>query len=85
MGPYSALAGKRVEAQYRAGDLHLSVRGTLVAETAGAIYLEDRFSHNGREKTIRVEIPHAYVIQVRECQAASEPAAPEPAVASKWS
>jgi hypothetical protein len=67
MGQYSALAGKRVEACYRAGDLHLSVRGVLVSETPHGISLEDRFSHNGREKTIRVEIPHAYVLYVREC------------------
>lgn len=77
MGSYSALTGKRVEAQYRAGDLHLSVQGTLVAETTDAIFLEDRFSRNGREKTIRVEIPHAYVIHVRECPQPSEAVLPE--------
>lgn len=66
MGQYSALAGKRVEARYRAGDIHLSVCGVLVAETLEAIFLEDRFSRDGREKTIRVEIPHAYILQLRE-------------------
>lgn len=67
MGQYPALVGKRVEAHYRAGDMHLSVSGTLVADTTQAICLEDRFSRDGREKTIRVEIPHAYVLQLREC------------------
>jgi hypothetical protein len=75
MGQYSALAGKRVEASYRAGDLRLSVCGVLVSETAQGISLEDRFSHHGKEKTIRVEIPHAYLLYLRECpQEADRPA-----------
>lgn len=67
MGQYSAFAGKRVEAHYRGGDMHLSVCGILVAVTAQAIVLEDRFTRDGREKTIRVEIPHAYLLHLREC------------------
>lgn len=72
MGQYPALVGKRVEAHYRAGDLHLSVSGTLAAETTQAIFLEDRFSRDGREKTIRVEIPHTYVLQLKECSGTTE-------------
>lgn len=67
MGQYSAFAGKRVEAHYRGGDMHLSVCGILVAVTQQAIVLEDRFTRDGREKTIRVEIPHAYLLHLREC------------------
>lgn len=66
MGQYSALAGRRVEAYYRAGDMHLSVCGILVATTPQAIVLEDRFTRDGREKTIRVEIPYAYLLHLRE-------------------
>jgi hypothetical protein len=79
MGQYYALLGKRVEARYRAGDLHLSMCGVLVAESKNSIFLEDRFFRNGREKTIRVEIPHAYVIQIEECPEPSEPVSMEPA------
>jgi hypothetical protein len=79
MGQYQALLGKRVEARYRGGDLHLSMCGVLVAESKNAIVLEDRFFRNGREKTIRVEIPHAYVMQVQECPEPSEPISVEPA------
>lgn len=66
MGQYSALDGKRVEAHYRAGDMHLSVSGILIAVTSEAVVLEDRFTRGGREKTIRVEIPHAYLLHLRE-------------------
>jgi hypothetical protein len=78
MGQYSALAGKRVEVHYRAGNLHLSVCGVLVAETPEGIVLEDRFSRDGREKTIRVEIPYAYVLQLRECPENAEKTAMTP-------
>lgn len=67
MGQYSALAGRRVEACYRAGDMHLSVCGILIAATPQAVILEDRFTRDGREKTIRVEIPYAYLLHLREC------------------
>ncbi|MGH9735949.1 MAG: hypothetical protein ACRD8A_15320 [Candidatus Acidiferrales bacterium] len=67
MAQYPALTGKRVEAHYRAGDMHLSVCGILVAATSHGIVLEDRFTRNGREKTIRVEIPLAYLLHLQEC------------------
>jgi hypothetical protein len=66
MGRYSQLSGKRVEAHYRTGDIHLSVHGTLVAETETAIFIEERYTHNGREKTIRVDIPFEYLIRLIE-------------------
>jgi hypothetical protein len=66
MGRYSTLAGKRVEAHYRAGDIHLSARGKLVAETEKGIFIEERFVHNGTENTIRVDIPHEYLIRLIE-------------------
>lgn len=77
MGRYSQFSGKRVEAHYRAGDIHLSVRGTLVAETEKAVFIEEHFTHNGKEKTIRVDIPYEYLIRLAESPQAegiSEPA-----------
>jgi hypothetical protein len=68
MARYPALVGKRVEAHYRAGDIYLSSVGTLVAETERAVFLEERFTHNGKEKMIRVEIPHDYLIRLSKCQ-----------------
>lgn len=71
---YSSFLGKRVEAHYRASDLHLSAVGTLVSDSGKSIVLEERFSQNGKEKTMRVEIPYEYVTRVVE--ATEKPAAP---------
>jgi hypothetical protein len=66
MARYSALLGKRVEAHYRAGDMQLSTVGTLASDTGKAIFVQEHFSSGGKEKTMRVEIPYAYVIRVAE-------------------
>jgi hypothetical protein len=66
MAQYTALVGKRIEAHYRAGDLQLSTIGTLASDTGKAIFVQERFSSGGKEKTMRVEIPYAYVIRVVE-------------------
>jgi hypothetical protein len=73
---YASLLGKRVEAHYRAGDLHLSAVGTLISDSGDSIVLEEHFSQNGREKAMRVEIPYEYVIRVSEV--AENSAAPPP-------
>ena len=81
MGQYAALTGKRVEAHYRASELHLSVCGILTAETAEAVVIQERFTRNGREKTIRVEIPHTCIVRIQECPAAAEGVRMRPASA----
>jgi hypothetical protein len=63
---YSSLVGKRVEAHYRAGDIHLSAVGTLVSDSGKSVFLEERFSQGGKDKTMRIEIPYAYVISIGE-------------------
>ena len=57
MSHYAPLLGKKVEAHYRASDLNLLAVGTLVADTGSSIFIEDRFTQNGREKKMRLEIP----------------------------
>jgi hypothetical protein len=81
MARYTALVGKRVEAHYRAGDLQLSTIGTLASDTGKAIFVEERFSSGGKDKSMRVEIPYAYVIRVVEVRedAAQDRAVPKPA------
>jgi hypothetical protein len=69
MGCYSALVGKRVQAHYRAADIHLSAIGTLVSDSGKSIVLEDHLSQGENEKTIRVEIPYQFVIRVNETHA----------------
>jgi sporulation protein YlmC with PRC-barrel domain len=65
---YSSLVGKRVQAHYRAGDIHLSAVGTLVSDSGKSVFLEERFSQGGKDKTMRVEIPYAYVISIGEAR-----------------
>jgi hypothetical protein len=69
MGRYSTMVGKRVEAHYRAGEIHLLAVGTLVSTTEEAIFVQEHFSQGGRDKTMRVEIPLEYIIRVVEIPA----------------
>ena len=64
MGSYASLVGKRVEAHYRAADIQLIAIGTLVSDSGKSIFVEERFSQSGKEKTMRVEIPYEFVIRV---------------------
>lgn len=63
---YAFFVGKRVEAYYRAGDMHLSAVGTLAADNGKSISIEENFSQSGRKKILRVEIPYDYIIRVVE-------------------
>lgn len=74
MDRYSALIGKRVEVEYRAGDLHLSAIGTLVAAKEKSIFLEDCITQGEKSKTMRTEIPHVNVIRIAEAPALTAPA-----------
>jgi hypothetical protein len=64
VGRYSALKGQRVEVHYRAGDIYLSAQGTLVEDDGKSIYLEERFSHKGKDKMMRVDIPYEHVTRI---------------------
>ncbi|HKS82897.1 MAG TPA: hypothetical protein VJR23_15445 [Candidatus Acidoferrales bacterium] len=64
MGRFQSLVNKRVEAHYRAGDIQLSAVGTLVTDSGKSIFVEERFSQNGKSKTIRVEVPYEFIIRV---------------------
>jgi hypothetical protein len=66
MDRYKQLAGKRVEAHYRASDIELSVEGTLVADSGKSLSIEERYAQGGREKTMRIEIPYEYIIRISE-------------------
>ncbi len=79
MSEYASLLGKRVEAHYRASDLHLSAVGTLVADSGRSVFIEDHFVQNGREKKMRLEIPYLHLFRISEKVDAPEPA-PQPEV-----
>jgi len=76
MARYSSLVGQPVEARYRTGDIYLTVSGTLVSDSGHAISIEESFSQDGRDKSMRVEIPYDYVIRVLKLGA--KPQAPAP-------
>jgi hypothetical protein len=80
MSQYGLLMGKRVEAQYRAGYLSLSAVGILVSDACDSICLEDHFLQNGKNKTMRVEIPYSCILRVSE--AAEEAIAATPQTSS---
>ena len=72
MARYTKLVGKRIEAHYRASDVHLSAVGILVSDTGKRICLEEHFSQDGSDRSLRMEIPYEYLLRVVET--ASEPA-----------
>ena len=72
-----------MEAHYRAGDMQLSTIGTLGSDTGKAIFVQERFSSGGKQKTMRVEIPYAYVIRGVEVRDEAAQARPVPKFAKK--
>jgi hypothetical protein len=66
MARYSSFLGRRVEVQYRAGDILLPASGTLVADSGRSIFLEQNFEQRGQHKHFRWEIPYQYLIRIEE-------------------
>jgi hypothetical protein len=94
MARYSAFLGRRVEVQYRAGDILLPASGTFVADSGRSIFLEQNFEQRGQHKHFRWEIPYQYLVRIEEkpdsgasansiSAAATPKAAKETPVASK--
>jgi hypothetical protein len=76
MARYSAFLGRRVEVQYRAGDILLPASGTFVADSGRSIFLEQHFEQRGTEKHFRWEIPYQYIVRLEEkAEPSAEPAA----------
>jgi hypothetical protein len=66
MSRYHSLIGRRVEVQYRAGDVILPATGTLAADSGRSIFLEERLILRGQVKTFRWEIPYAFILSLDE-------------------
>jgi hypothetical protein len=66
MARYSAFLGRRVEVQYRAGDILLPASGTFVADSGRSIFLEQHFEQKGQHKHFRWEIPYQYIVRLEE-------------------
>jgi hypothetical protein len=66
MAQYSPLVGKRVEVQYRAGDIYLPATAVLVADSGKSIFLEERLVQKGVVQAFRWEIPYPSIVRIRE-------------------
>ncbi len=66
MARYSAFLGRRVEVQYRAGDILLPASGTFVADSGRSIFLEQNFEQRGQHRHFRWEIPYQYLVRLQE-------------------
>jgi hypothetical protein len=66
MARYSAFLGRKVEVQYRAGDILLPASGTFVADSGRSIFLEQHFEQRGQHKHFRWEIPYQYLVRIEE-------------------
>jgi hypothetical protein len=66
MARYSVYLGRRVEVQYRAGDILLPASGILVADSGRSIFLEQNFEQRGQHKHFRWEIPYQYLVRIEE-------------------
>jgi hypothetical protein len=66
MARYSSLLGRKVEVQYRAGDILLPASGTLVADSGRSIFLEQMFEQRGQHRHFRWEIPYQYLVRIEE-------------------
>lgn len=75
MARYSAFLGRRVEVQYRAGDIILPASGTFVADSGRSIFLEQTLEQRGQAKHFRWEIPYQYVVRIAEKVEAADPVA----------
>jgi hypothetical protein len=69
MAKYVALLGRRVQVEYRAGDLYLPAVGTLAADSGKSIFLEERFEKSETVRTFRWEIPYQCIVKIKEIHA----------------
>jgi hypothetical protein len=76
MARYSAFLGRKVEVQYRAGDILLPASGTFVADSGRSIFLEQHFEQKGQQKHFRWEIPYQYIVRLEEKKEASNEPVP---------
>jgi len=83
MARYSAFLGRKVEVQYRAGDILLPASGTFVADSGRSIFLEQNLELRGQHKHFRWEIPYQYIVKIEqkpdtEMKAAANPRVTQP-------
>ena len=88
MARYSSFLGRRVEVQYRAGDILLPASGVFVGDSGRSIFLEQSFEQRGKNGHFRWEIPYQCLVRIEEkpdpsANATAGPVALKPASGSK--
>jgi len=66
MARYSFFLGRRVQVQYRAGDILLPASGIFVADSGRSIFLEQNFEQRGKHGHFRWEIPYQFLVRIEE-------------------
>ena len=66
MARYSSFLGRRVEVQYRAGDILLPASGIFIADSGRSIFLEQHFEQRGKHGHFRWEIPYQCLVRIEE-------------------
>ena len=66
MARYSSFLGRRVQVQYRAGDILLPASGVFVADSGRSIFLEQNFEQRGKHGHFRWEIPYQCLVRIEE-------------------
>jgi hypothetical protein len=64
MARYSALLGRAVDVQYRAGDICLPASGLFVGDSGRSIFLEQHYEQHGQLKNFRWEIPYQCIVRL---------------------
>src|SRR5580765_3052342 len=64
MARYSALLGRAVDVQYRAGDICLPASGVFVGDSGRSIFLEQHYEQHGQLKNFRWEIPYQCIVRL---------------------
>jgi len=80
MASYSQFLGRKVNVQYRAGDILVPASGTFVADSGRSIFLEQHIEQRGKRSYFRWEIPYVYIHRLEEEREPQPeaPAAPAP-------
>jgi hypothetical protein len=66
MARYSTFLGRRVQVQYRAGDILLPASGIFVADSGRSIFLEQNFEQRGKRGHFCWEIPYQCLVRIEE-------------------
>ena len=64
MASYSHFLGRKVNVQYRAGDILVPASGTFVGDSGRSIFLEQHIEQRGKRSYFRWEIPYGYLQRI---------------------